>query len=327
MSLQHKIRRALMPYPLLTSSALKLWHLMHWQKLRARASRKNIKIRRHYAALDFIRNRDIIRIDTNHSFYAGDILDAFDFYADAVKPVVSSGFNLVDFSTPRYHEVIGYDRHPVLFPSFAEPIVTTQQYLDFANLKKNSVVVDLGAYSGLTSIIFKDIVGAEGRVIAVDADERNMHAIHKNLKLYGNITGNHIETLYGAAWNHNDGLDFSVEGNMGSSATAIVGKRAAVKHVPSFTLNAIAQKFQLTQIDFIKCDIEGAEGVVFEDKAFFEKFKPRIIVEIHKVDGSEALTLEKVMNNLKVHGYTFNKVPQAGVPMPLLECFPPQASQ
>ncbi len=165
----------------------------------------------------------------------------------------------MDYSTTRYHDVVGYDRHPIFFPSFSEPLVTTNQYLSFAHLRAGSIVVDLGAYCGLTAIVFKDIVGSMGRVIAVDVDEMNLTAIKKNFDNYKKATSNHIDLLVGAVWNHNRGLEFSVEGNMGSAATQIVGpRRGKTAVVKSYTLTDISAIYDLDKVDFIKCDIEGA---------------------------------------------------------------------
>ncbi len=280
------------------------------------------KVYPHY--LDFIRGNNIVRINRKHIVYGGDIVSSFDYYFSAVLPIYLSGFNLVDYSTPRYHDVVGYDRYPIFFPSFSEPLVTTNQYLSFANLKRDEIVIDLGAYSGMTSIMYKDIVGAGGTVVAVDADDDNMIAIHKNLANYEKATKSKIEILHAAAWNHNDGIEFSTEGNMGSSAASIVGNdRGLVKKVPSFTLSAIAQKFNLPRVDFIKCDIEGAEAVIFDDEDFFRKFKPKIIVETHMVNNEE--TTNKVMSDLEKYGYNFKRVHQTGVTLPLIECYPTQS--
>ena len=84
------------------------------------------------------------------------------------------GVNIVDFSTPRWHWVTGFELFPILFPSFVEPVVTTHQYIEFAELKKEAVVIDLGAYSGLTSILFDMAIPSGGQVIALEADSQNM---------------------------------------------------------------------------------------------------------------------------------------------------------
>ena len=272
--------------------------------------------------LDFKKNHNTIRISKRHLVYSEDIINSFDYYFSAVRPIEIGDVSLVDYSTPRYHDVVGYERHPVFFPSFSEPLVTTNQYLSFANLKAGSVALDLGAYSGLTSIVFKDIVGSTGRVIAVDVDEANLTAIKKNFDNYKKLTGYDIELLAGAVWNHNQGLKFSVEGNMGSAAAQIVGEgRGKIAMIKSYTLSDVTAIYNLEKVDFIKCDIEGAEAVVFEDAKFFEKYKPRIIIEPHIVEGRE--TAEKCKATLNTYGYSVKRIHQCGVTLPLLECYPP----
>ncbi len=248
-----------------------------------------------------------------------DIINSFDYYLNSVYPVNDYNRNLlIDFSTPRYHNVIGYENQPILFPSLAEPVSTTSQYINFANLKNDSVVLDLGSYSGLTSMLFKDIC-TEGVVIAVDADELNLKCMQSNFSLYKTINGKQIEFLAGAIWKDNQGLNFSNEGNMGSSAVSIIGERGgAMQFVNSFTLSDVADQFSLNKIDFIKCDVEGAEAVIFEDDKFFNRFKPRIIVEPHFVNG--VLTTDIVKTHLKKYGYKFNLVEQHGYDLPLLQC-------
>ena len=108
---------------------------------------------------------------------------------------------------------------------------------------------------------------------------------------------------------------------MGSSAAEIVGTaRAESTNVPAVTLETIADKFRLNRIDFIKCDIEGAEAVIFDRPRFFERFRPRIMIEAHKIDGE--LTTGRCRTALARFGYTSREVPQAGSQLPLLECLP-----
>lgn len=263
----------------------------------------------------------VIRISRKHNFYLPDIINSFHYYFKAVNPIEIDGIRLIDYSTPRYHEVNGYDLHPIIFPSLSEPISTTQQYLKFAKLKNNSIILDLGAYSGLTSILFDQSIGKNGQVIAVDADKVNIKYIKKNLELYKKITGRNIKLLKGAVWENNEGLMFSNEGNMGSSAASIIGKRTGtITKTPSYTLSAIARKFHLKKIDFIKCDIEGAESVIFKDKKFFEKNRPKIIVETHIINNVS--TIQSCIEQLSDYGYKFKKINQKGVSLPLLECLP-----
>lgn len=269
-------------------------------------------------AIEVFDARRRIRIARAHAIYLGDVIGNFDYFYEAVEP---DGHGLIDYSSPRAHRVVGYDVHPVWFSSLAEPVATTEQYLDFANLSDGCVAIDLGAYSGLTSIMFRQLCGDTGRVIAVDADQGNIRTIQQNADLYQAATGCKLELLEGAVWTHDKGISFSSEGCMGSSATEIVGNRMGVTElVPSFTLHDIAEKYALDRVDFIKCDIEGAEAVIFADDRFFARFRPRIIVEVHPVDGG--LTDQAVQGVLGRYGYSFTTVQQAGDSFPLLQCQP-----
>ncbi len=250
-----------------------------------------------------------IIISNRHKVYIRDIVTQFDYYFNSVRAVD----DVVDYSTPRAHNVPGFSMFPVVFPSFSEPIVTTNQYTDFADLQTGDVVIDLGAYSGLTSIMFAEKVGISGRVIAVEADEENYQCAEKNISRYFQETGMSINLIYGAAWSHNNGIEFSCEMNMGSSAIDIVGKRGRVVKVPSYTLSDIAK--DLRRVDFVKIDIEGAESEVVKDADFFSRFNPRLIIETHGKGTDQAVT-----SALVSYGYTVKHIVQEGVRFPLLEC-------
>jgi FkbM family methyltransferase len=280
-------------------------------------------VRRKANFIDFASSEKVVRLNEKHAVYSLDIIKGFDYYFESVEPTRNRHLEIVDFSQPRFHQVKGFDLIPVHFPSLAEPLSTTTQYTEFAQLSQGGCVLDLGAYSGLTSIIFKEVVGRAGRVIAVEADPENLQSMNLNFDLYRKVSGLSIESIEKAIWNHSEGVRFSAEGNMGSSASSILGEgRGASRFVDSITLNGVVDKLALTQVDFIKCDIEGAESVIFEDNVFFSQFKPRIIVESHHVSGQ--LTTDKVMSDLSRHGYSFNLVSQPGVAYPLLECVPTQ---
>jgi FkbM family methyltransferase len=281
-------------------------------------------LRRHGGVIDVVSGRSILRISARHEVYLGDVASSFYYYFGAVRPASWQGKELVDYSRPRLHEVVGFDDFPILFPSFCEPIATAQQYLNFAALSSGMTVLDLGAYSGLTAILFAQHVMPGGRVIAVDADHLNVSCIEQNLAAYKRHSGHHIDFMHTAVWNHERGLRFSGEGNMGSSAAGIVGRdRGELPQVASTTLSGIVRRFKVNRVDFIKCDIEGAERLAFNDAEFFERFQPRIIIEAHLVEGVE--TTADCAAALAQHGYRCKRVSQHGVEFPLLECLPPGA--
>jgi FkbM family methyltransferase len=322
MPLTQSLKNFVQSHDRLNSAVMAVYmRTVHPASIKSLAREKGLSA--HFAdeTIDIRRGSTAVRIGRRHAIYVKDVVDNFDFYYGAVASIGLNGLEMVDYSTPRYHDVLGYDRHPIFFPSLAEPLITTEQYLEFAQVGEGAVALDLGAYSGLTSIMIRERCGPAGRVVAVDADGNNLRAIRKNFALYEQLSGRRVDLVEGAVWTHNDGITFSSEGNMGSSATDFVGDRlGAAKKVPSYTLSAIARRFDLPKVDFIKCDVEGAEAVIFDDKAFFERNRPRIIAEVHQVKG--VMTTGALSETLAPYGYRCAEVPQPGSDLPLLECVP-----
>lgn len=285
------------------------------------AKKNGVRISIQRSFCDVIVDSRVVRVSHRHQIYLKDVARAFDFYFSAVKPAVVDGMEVVDYSEPRFHDVIGYPLHPIWFSSLAEPIQTTQQYIDFAQLKEGDVVLDLGAYSGLTSILFDQKVGERGAVVAVDADKLNIECTRKNLALYREATGRTIRAVYGAMWSSAGELAFSSEGNMGSSVSGLTARaRGEVEKVNAYTLAGLADELQLDRVDFIKCDIEGAEAVIFDQPDFFRRFRPRIIIEAHMLNG--VLTTQACLRVLETFGYKCREVSQLGSALPLVECVP-----
>ena len=279
--------------------------------------RKNKKI--HIIELPTF-NTVILKID--HLPYLDEVQVDFKHYFNAVQPQNINGRITVDYSYPHEHKVKGFDKFPILFPSLAEPIDTTKHYTDFAKLDHGSVIFDLGAYSGLTSIIFKEIVGKTGKVVAVEPDKNNLSAVKENFKKYQEYSGLEIDLVEAAVWRNNEGVSFYHEGNMGSTAIELLTKKRKAKVVltPTVTLSKLAEISKVSKVDFIKVDIEGGESAIFDDAEFFKKYRPKMIVEAHKIN--EVLTTEYVTKHLESYNYQIKVVVQTGAEYPLLECTP-----
>lgn len=270
-----------------------------------------------------MKGSNAIRLSYGHEVYLLDCVMCFDYYFRAVKPFEVAGRKIADFSTPRFHEIVGFNDFPVQFPSIPEPYVTLEQYLSFAGLKHGDVVLDLGVYAGLTSIVFSRTVGPMGRVFGFEADKTNFAVATTNLELarrFG-LPAN-VLVVPKAVWSHQDGLEFSAEAAMGSSAVSLVGRgRGSVVKIPTTTLEAFCAEHGLDRIDFIKIDIEGAEVQVLESSQHvLSRFRPRIVIEPHLIEG--LMTTDRCCAILKGAGYATRVVDQYGVSVPLIEARP-----
>ena len=164
-------------------------------------------------------------------------------------------------------------------------------------------------------------MGGGGKVIAIEADSANFLTCKKNFSLYSKITNRNIELINAAAWSNSNGIFFSSEENMGSSAVDIVGLgRADSNFVKTITLVDIVKQFKLNKVDFIKVDIEGAEVEVLNSPDFFNKFKPKVVIECHIV---KSVNTENICKKLmESYGYNCDSKKQEGSSLPLIYCYP-----
>jgi FkbM family methyltransferase len=308
-----KIIRSLIPLSIL----LPIYNLL----LRIIYLTRGIKIIQNTGLIRLLKKNKEIRIRASQKLYLEDILSNFDFYFEGVISSKQGKKEIVDYSLPAWHEVKSFDLMPIYFNSFSEAPTINNQYIELSEISEGSVVIDLGAYSALTSIMFDQRVGQTGLVVAIEADRENYLTCVKNLSLYEKITKKKIHLVNAAIWKDTDGVMFSSESSMASSAVDLVGNdRAENIFVKTVTLMSLANDFKLERVDFIKCDIEGAESVVLNAPEFFNKYKPRIVIECHIIDGvSTEYSCRSFMENF---GYTCTLVDQEGYQLKLLLCHP-----
>ncbi|HET6406300.1 MAG TPA: FkbM family methyltransferase, partial [Chthoniobacteraceae bacterium] len=219
--------------------------------------------------------------------------------------------------------VSGFEDFPVMCPSSTEPFSTTLQYLDFAQLKPGGNVIDLGTYSALTAIAFSKMVGPTGRVLALEPDPINFQSAEYNLAMHKKLNGLDNVTLTAMAASGVDGeLELSSEGTMGSALVSIVGGyRGVTVKVQARTLMSLASEFNLETVDFVKIDIEGAELFVVPQSAdFLARYKPRLIIEGHDVNGTS--TIGPIVNFLQSVGYATTVEDQPGLTLSLIAAEP-----
>jgi FkbM family methyltransferase len=293
------------------------------RRLHGMAEAAGVKLIVRDVFFDLEKANKVLRICSSHDFYLEHMIENFDYYVDSVVPLRVDGKLLVDMSGPRYHRLNGYADIPFLFPSHTEPYKTTAQYLDFAHLNDGNIVLDIGAYSGVTSIIFAQLVGASGHVFAFEADEMNFECAKQNVHMAERWMGlSNITLMHKAVWSHSNGILFSHEGAMGSSAVTITGGgRGAETKVPSTSLEDFCSEAGLVHVDFIKLDIEGGEVEMLEHSVkFLSRMRTRLIVEPHMIDG--VMSTDRCCRSLEEAGYAVRTRVQGGESAPLIEAEP-----
>jgi FkbM family methyltransferase len=292
-------------------------------------ARNGLRVRKAGDILEVVddKAKKLIRINAGNAVHLPDMIESFDYYTSSAAPVAlrynGDVYDLTDFSTPRLHNVAGFEDFPVMCPSSTEPYSTTLQYLDFARLKRGSNVIDLGTYSALTAIAFSKEIREEGRVLALEPDPINYRSAEYNLAMHKKVNGLDNVTLLPMAASDKDGeLELSSEGTMGSALVSIVGGyRGVTVKVQARTLMTLAEEFGLRTVEFVKIDIEGAEMFVVPQSAeFFAKYKPRLIIEGHAVNGVS--TIGPLVTFLHNVGYETQVEGQPGLTLSLILAAP-----
>ncbi|MBI5007560.1 MAG: FkbM family methyltransferase [Nitrosomonadales bacterium] len=271
------------------------------------ARAQGIAISLHDAYIELRKRDAVVRMNRQHAVYLRGMLLRFDYYFSAVEPDLDGTLAVADYSVPRHHRLSGFDDFPAFFHSYPEPMRSTEAYLDFAGIRPGHVVLDLGAYAGMASILFSKQVGASGLVVSFEPDPHNFAAARMNTGMHAQVSGlNNIRLHQRAVWNDCNGLEFSCDGNMGSSASRIVGKRGQVRQVETTTLANILDEEGLERIDFIKVDIEGAEIAVFEQALdLLGSMRPAIVMESHRVNNVHSATeCERLLRSIGYETWT-----------------------
>ena len=284
----------------------------------AKPKRSGLSIRGRGKFIEIAKADKLIRIARANVPYASEIAEEFDFYFTSARACRDGSTLILDMTEEQDHWIAGFDDFPVRCPSLIEPWATVENYLDVAQILPGENVIDLGAYAGLTSIAFSAAVGKSGRVIALEPDPTNFRVASTNFARHREHSAcGHNVTLINAAASRQPGtLSLTCEGTMGSALTSVIGAaRGSVHQVTAMTLQQIAA--ELTHVDFIKMDIEGAELEVIEGASeFLAEQRPRLLIEPHLING--VMNTELVCAALRSIGYNCSLVTQPGARQPLI---------
>jgi len=159
---------------------------------------------------------------------------------------------------------------------------------------------------GHISIFFSKHVCEKGKVYCFEPDRINVKMLNDNRKINDDLHDNIIiEDLL--LWNENKLVDFEEAGTVGSSAVWFSGNTTVVKK-QAVTLDSWAKERNLTQLNFVKMDSEGAEIEALDGAVeVIKKFSPNFaIASYHNVNGEP--TYIKVEEFFKKLNYPYKTV-------------------
>lgn len=264
-------------------------------------------------------SRSIVLLSNKNINFCKEIVDFHRYFCEPISTSSYKFIKVFDFSRPSSYLLPNVLNIPLWFPSVPEPTVTTDQYLSVLDLKSGENVIDLGAYSGISSIVFKKVVGQDGTVIAVEADPFTFPLLQKNCDLFASVYGSSIHTIHAACHSSSGFIDFISEGTPASSAIVstedIWIRQELIYSVRSITLSDLVTQFALQRVDVIKADIEGSEFAAFSDRNFFKQHRPRILMElpVSQSEGRKGKQLGWQLYHLfSSYDYEFKLIEQIG---------------
>jgi FkbM family methyltransferase len=132
-------------------------------------------------------------------------------------------------------------------------------------IKPGNFVVDIGANLGYFTILLAYMVGAEGKVIAFEADDENVTLIQENVSV--NYLNDHVKIINKAVYSENTTISFFATENFKGNGSIYKHDEAYLSNFGNE--NIVENKIEavkldhllgsLKTIDFIKIDIEGGE--------------------------------------------------------------------
>ncbi len=156
-------------------------------------------------------------------------------------------------------------------------------------LKKDAVIIDIGANIGLYTCAYAQYFKHLNlKIYSIEALKNNFELLKKNVEL-NHLSNVQIDHL--ALGKDNGTLTFKLPSDdyIGNAVGENIKKSSSdskdvfiLEQVEMLTLDAYAQKNNITRCDFIKIDIEGAEYFVFQGgKDFISRYRPIIQAEFN----------------------------------------------
>jgi FkbM family methyltransferase len=188
--------------------------------------------------------------------------------------------------------------------------------------KEGDIVIDVGAYIGLYTIIASKRVGENGKVVAIEADPDNFDLLNRNIQL--NKLSNVIALNYAVYSKEKKVKLYLPSGGEESSYKKYnniiydrVHSEEKFVEVKANTLDYLVQSNMIKQesVNWIKIDVEGAEYEVLSGaKEILSKSSDiTLLIEIHNLSGGNIL-YKPIREFLSLYNFKikFEKVYESG---------------
>lgn len=167
---------------------------------------------------------------------------------------------------------------------------------------KDDVVLDCGACWGDTTLYFAHEVGCDGKVYAFEFLPENIKILRQNIERNPDLK-NRIEVVMHPVWDVSKKILNFVDHGPGTQVREHVNQQNT-QACETIAIDDFVEQFNVSKVDFIKMDIEGAElNALRGAEKTLRKFKPKLAISAyHKPD--DFVTLPSYLLALDL-GYEF----------------------
>ncbi len=150
--------------------------------------------------------------------------------------------------------------------------------------KPGAVIIDIGAHIGLFSIIAAQVTGKRGKLYAFEPAPGTFALLQQTVVI--NHEEQVIETIQKAVGKENGKITFFVSDNKADNSNSLVNyKEDRSLHgidVAVTSIDNFVKEKNISKLDFIKIDVEGAEYDTLQGAAStLKNLRPKCIVAIH----------------------------------------------
>ncbi len=148
------------------------------------------------------------------------------------------------------------------------------------SVEDGDIVIDAGACWGDTTLYFANIVGSSGRVYSFEFIPNNLRILKKNIKLNPHLK-EIIKIVENPLWNVSD-IELLYIENGPSSKLSFDPLEDFTNKVNTLTIDNFVKLYNVSEVDFIKMDIEGAElNAISGAKETLKPYKPKLAISLY----------------------------------------------
>lgn len=164
--------------------------------------------------------------------------------------------------------------------------------------------LDIGSNIGYYALLESKKIGQSGNVWAIEPSPENFSTLIENIKLQDN---KNVKAFNFAIGDQNGEIEFIISKK--SNWSKIKEENDPIElgdkiiKVPLKTLDSFSEENNFEKIDLLRMDVEGYENkIILGGLKFLKKFKPIIMIEIHKMIMGKNET-KKILEKLKEMNY------------------------